>query len=207
MIDLDVLTDFVLGALSPAELARVEALVAASPALQADVRALAELLTADLGAAPVAPAPAGRDRLLAALAPRPRLAALVDRVAAFVGLAREAAAALMASIDAPDRFAPSPWPGIGLFHIEPGPRYAGAEVGFIRMAPGTCFPRHGHVGTEVNLILQGALRLDDGTVLGPGDTYGGDASVVHDFEALPGADLILVAVLQGDLVFPAPDAD
>ncbi|MEZ4468805.1 MAG: cupin domain-containing protein [bacterium] len=204
MIDATLLLAWLLDELAPADQARVEAAVQASPELRAEAQALAELIgeAVAAGTEAVAPAPAGRDRLLAAAAPRPRLAGFIDRVAAFVGVTLERAAALLASVDAPDRFAPSPWPGIGLFHIEPGPAFAGAEVGFVRMAPGTVFPHHGHGGTEINLILQGGLQLDDGTVLGPGDEYGGEPGVEHHFTALPGPDLILVAVLRGDLVFP-----
>ena len=197
-----ILTDYVLDQLDASERARVEAALATSPALQAQVRALTELL-GELGAElpPVVPSAEGRARLLAAVAPRPRLAGLVDALAHFVDVARSQAAALLASVDDPERWGKSPWAGVDVFHIEPGPRLAGAEVGFVRMPAGARFPWHGHDGDEDNLILQGALRVSDGQVVQAGESYPGAAGVTHDFVALDGPDLIFVSVLHCNLLF------
>lgn len=204
MKDVDelILTEYVLGTLAEAERAQVEAAVAASPELQAQVRELAELfacVAADLPT--VEPSPDLRERLLRSAAPRSRLQGVVDALARFVDLTKEAAAALLATVDDATRWNASPWAGVEVFHIDPGPRLAGAEVGFVRMTPGARFPWHGHDGEEQNLVLQGALQVSDGQIVGPGEMYPGAPDIQHDFVALEGPDLILVAVLQCNLLF------
>jgi anti-sigma factor ChrR (cupin superfamily) len=201
-VDALTLTEYLLGGLDDQERAQVEAALASSPMLRAELRALAEVfgeVAAELP--PELPSPSGRDRLLAAVAPRPRLASVVDALARFVDMTREAAAALLASVDEATRWHPTPWAGIRVFHIEPGPRIADAEVGFVHMAPGARFPWHGHDGDEENLVLQGALQVSDGRVVGAGEIYVGNPAVEHDFVALDGPDLILVAVLRCHLIF------
>jgi len=201
-VDEHILVEYLLGTLGPAERVAADAALAGSPALCAQLRLLADQL-AEVGAAlpPVAPTPSRRSALLAAVAPRPRLAGLVDAFARFVDVTREAAARLLGTVDAPDRWNPSPWPGIGIFHIEPGPSLAGAEVGIVRMRPGAHFPLHSHDGPERNLVLQGALVTSDGELLEAGAVYDGGPEVTHAFTALPGPDLIVVAVLECNLLF------
>ena len=148
-VDALTLTEYLLGSLDEHERVQVEAALASSPALRAELRALAEVfgeVAAELP--PELPSPSGRDRLLAAVAPRPRLASVVDALARFVDMTREAAAALLASVDEATRWHPTPWAGIRVFHIEPGPRIADAEVGFVHMAPGARFPWHATTGTK-----------------------------------------------------------
>ncbi len=50
---------------------------------------------------------------------------------------------------------------------------------FLRARPGMSLPEHAHVGTELTLVLQGALR-DGGRVFGPGDVTDMDDEGTHN---------------------------
>jgi putative transcriptional regulator len=50
---------------------------------------------------------------------------------------------------------------------------------FLRAEPGMSLPEHAHVGTELTLVLRGALR-DGGTVYGPGDVTDMDDEGTHN---------------------------
>jgi len=62
--------------------------------------------------------------------------------------------------------------GVAMIAFAGGPALAGAECGFLRIAPGATFPMHVHVGEESAFVLTG--RVCDVThdrVLGPGDSW------------------------------------
>jgi putative transcriptional regulator len=50
---------------------------------------------------------------------------------------------------------------------------------FLRARPGMSLPEHAHVGTELTLVLRGALR-DGGRVFGPGDVTDMDDEGTHN---------------------------
>lgn len=65
---------------------------------------------------------------------------------------------------------------------------------------GVAVPDHGHRGTELTMVLQGAFR-DESDRFGPGDVEIADASVQHTPVAEPGAPCICLAVTDAPLRF------
>jgi anti-sigma factor ChrR (cupin superfamily) len=53
-------------------------------------------------------------------------------------------------------------------HLTAGPR-SPADAGFVRVAAGTVFPLHRHVGDETVLVLQGSYSDSDGAVVRAGE--------------------------------------
>ena len=88
-------------------------------------------------------------------------------------------------------------PGIRLIHFDHGPACVGADTGVVEMPPGFRFPKHKHLGVEVNYILQGQLIDDDGTVYGPGDAVEKTVSDVHAYEVGGDEPLIFIAINNG----------
>ena len=63
-------------------------------------------------------------------------------------------------------------PGVEMIGFKGGASLGRADCGFLRLAPGTTFPLHAHVGEEQALVLTG--RVHDTTndrVLGPGEAW------------------------------------
>lgn len=189
-----------LDALDADDAARVEAAVAADPALARELDALRAAAAAIAGELPVVAPPAGvKARLEASLdaLTRPgRLDRFAARLAALFDVTVDKARMMLAWIDQPDqpdRAHPGQpggaarWeamaPGVSLMHLPAGPACAGADCGFVRLEPGTTFPWHAHDGEEVTVVLQGRARDADGTALAPGAEMVLGASTAHDFHA------------------------
>lgn len=204
--DDDLLAAVVLGTASEAERARVEADAARDPALRARLDAVRTALDALPDALPaVTPSSDGRRRLLAAAAPRPRLARFADRLARFLDVGLERARAILESVDDASSYEESGLPGVRFFHLEGGPAVAGAHIGIVRIQAGGRFPYHGHGGgTERVLFLQGACHEPEtGRSLRAGDEDEvRDGSFAHELVVLPGPDLLYAAALFGELTFP-----
>lgn len=147
---------------------------------------------------PMTPSPALRARVLQAVE-RPRYAFL-DRVARLLDLGAEKARALLDRVDDLASWEPS-GPGVRLLHLEAGPSLANAVVGLVHVEAGTRFPRHAHIGQEYVLVLQGAIRDEDGRVLLSGDLAAMPPGSEHEFEALPGEDLLYLAVVHEGVDF------
>lgn len=88
-------------------------------------------------------------------------------------------------------------PGVELFHLVGGPQTAGADVGFVRVQPGTLFPTHRHGGPEDVLILQGCLRDSDGSEAGPGEQTQKAPGSEHHFTAMGDCETIFAVVVFG----------
>jgi anti-sigma factor ChrR (cupin superfamily) len=180
------LFDLALGALAPEALRAAEEHVSGCLACAAELRLARDLVT---GAVPeAAPQPALRARVLASAA-RPlawgrwgrELAQLLDLQEAEVErLLRDAAD--------PTRWTggADPQPGVDLFPVRPGPRWAvprGARAYLVRIAPGTAL-LHRHVGDEHCLYLEGAIEDAEGRVSRPGDLVVLPGGSLHDFRVL-----------------------
>lgn len=193
---------YALGALDDDEARAVERALAADPALRAELegyqRATAELADALPG---VAPSPSLRARLLASAdEPAPRYDRFVARFAALFDVAAARARELLALIDQPAAWETGPAPGCWLVHFTAGPSLAGADTGFVRLAPGARFARHRHLGAEHSLVLAG--HADDTMFgrLGPGDEPVAPADSEHDF-ATVGDEPFLYAVCVYGVTF------
>jgi putative transcriptional regulator len=77
-----------------------------------------------------------------------------------------------------------------------------AVVRLLHIPGGVAVPDHGHRGTELTLVLQGAFR-DETDRFGPGDIEIADQSVEHTPVAEPGVDCICLAATDAPLRFNA----
>ena len=75
-----------------------------------------------------------------------------------------------------------------------------ASVRLLHIPAGQAVPDHGHRGTELTLVLQGAFR-DETDRFGPGDVEVADAAVEHTPVAEPGPDCICLAATDAPLRF------
>jgi anti-sigma factor ChrR (cupin superfamily) len=203
---LELLPDYVVGALDEAEARAIEAVLASSPELRREAQLLAEALD-QLGAAlpPVAPSAEARARLLDAAGSEDRFLPFVERIARWSDLAVEAVRLLVRRIDQATAWEPGPLPGIELIHFEHGPAAIGVDTGFVRFAPGFRFPMHTHAADEVNYVLEGALIDSDGTVYGPGEALLKDPTMVHAFETAADRPTVLFVAQSGfEIVGPHP---
>ena len=82
--------------------------------------------------------------------------------------------------------------------ILPTSKYASARLLYI--PAGAAVPDHGHRGTELTLVLQGAFR-DDSDRFGPGDVEVADEQVQHIPVAEAGVDCICLAASDAPLRF------
>lgn len=82
------------------------------------------------------------------------------------------------------------------------PTTGGAMVRLLHIPGGVAVPDHGHRGTELTLVLQGAFR-DESARFGPGDVEIADASVEHTPVAEAGMDCICLAATDAPLRFNA----
>ncbi|MCR9150958.1 MAG: ChrR family anti-sigma-E factor [Rhodobacteraceae bacterium] len=77
-----------------------------------------------------------------------------------------------------------------------------ATVRLLHIPAGSAVPDHGHNGTEITLVLQGAFRDEDGRY-GPGDVEVATEEMHHTPVAEPGMDCICLAATDGPLKFRA----
>lgn len=158
--------------------------------------------TAALAPRQVPPA-ALRARLLAGVA-QPRYAWL-DRVVGLLDLGVDHVRTLLDELYDPASWGTTPTPGVLFRHLNAGPACAGAVVGFVLVPGGRSFPHHVHLGPEQVLVLQGGFKDVSGLVCLPGDRLLMPAGSEHHFDALPGEDLIYLAVVFKGVAF-APEA-
>jgi putative transcriptional regulator len=76
----------------------------------------------------------------------------------------------------------------------------GATVRLLHIPAGTAVPDHGHRGTELTLVLQGAFRDEDDR-FARGDVEVADADLKHHPVAEPGEDCICLAATDAPLKF------
>jgi putative transcriptional regulator len=192
----DLLPLHALGALEPDEAALVEQAVAADPALRAALDAWRDT-AGSIPAASVAPAADVRTRLMAAIdasvQPGP-LERFSSRIASIFDVTVDKARMYLGWIADPARWEPGPIPGVQLIHLPPGPSYASADCGFVKLPPGFHFPRHGHHGEELSVVLQGTGHDSDGNKLAPGTELVMPGGAEHDFVIDEGQDDYIFAV-------------
>jgi anti-sigma factor ChrR (cupin superfamily) len=193
----EALWEYALGSLDETGRAEVESHLGECARCVAELDAARETLAQVALDLPPEPPPASvRERLMEST--RGRYAAFVDKLAILWDLGREQAAALLDSL-ATAVWEPSGIPGVDLIHVEPGPRVAHADAGFIRFAPQLPFPHHGHQGDEKQLVLDGGMLDDKGCNFHPGDfTYQAEGST-HSFVASP-EGCMLATLLVGGIV-------
>lgn len=155
-------------------------------------------LLALAGATPVTPSPSLFLRIAQATQTEPRFERFADGVASLLDVAREQALTLLRRLDDDAAWEQGFFPGMTLLHAVGGPAVSEAITGFVRLAQGTVFPQHEHLGLERVLVLQGRCR-DGDDVFGPGDYVEMAAGSSHSFRVSPGPDLLYLAVVQRGL--------
>jgi ChrR-like protein with cupin domain len=161
----------------------------------ADLAALAAGLT------PVPPSPRQRGLLLEALGGPDRFRPFFADLARRFDLTIEALRGVLAKIDDPKEWLPSPLPMVRLIHFTAGPALAGADTGLVHMPAGTAFPLHRHLGPEMVVVLEGSM-YDNGRLYRPGDVTERPADSVHEYQAGPERDLVLVVAHHGIDLMP-----
>ena len=199
---LDLIPDYVLGALPAEEQRHVDALIAQSPDLRREVDRVTEaLVTTAAKVPPVAPAPSLRARLLRTLDTVDRFAPFLDDLTRLFELPVETIRKLLARIDGPE------WEttllgvqlhGSELFHFPVGPRLreTGAAGGVLRVKAGVTFPQHRHHGNEVTYVLEGGY-IADGRTYGPGSSIEMTGGSEHDYRSAPERDLVIMVLHRG----------
>ena len=146
---------------------------------------------------PVVPHTALRARLLAELPHTPRFERFAGTVAEMLDIDITAARRLLDQLDDRSRFIPA-LPGVELFWVDGGPRVANAMRGFVRLAAGSGFPEHEHLGEERVLVLQGtSFEPGRNHTARPGDVVVMPAGSTH-YHIVPsdGPDLLVLSVVQ-----------
>ncbi len=198
--DLDaLLVDYVLGSLSDEDRRMLDEQLERDVELAANLLGVEEALAAVAWAqAPLPPPAAGRARLIEATRSEetPRFA-FVDRVARFFDLTANEVRALFAKAASAAAWEPGPMPGMELFHLAAGPRWAGCDSGFVRFAGGSQFPMHKHLGEEHTFMIEGAITLDDGSELHSGQELIKEAGSSHAFTVHPGGCMFALILRDG----------
>jgi putative transcriptional regulator len=208
--------DLVTGALDGATRAAVEVHLEHCDRCAGEVVAATEALSSvAMSIPPERPHPSVFTNVLASIAvnePRgeartasDRFADLVDRLVELFDLTRERVKTLLELVDEPAAWRRGAADGITLIDFRGGTRVAGADAGFVRLAPGATFPYHRHIGGEVVLVLEGGFVDEDGTVVRRGDTQEFAAGTSHFFVAHP-EGCVFAAVIWDGLDFAAPSA-
>lgn len=196
----ETLWDYVLGQADPEVSAEIDRELARSPELAAEVRELSELSVALPLSLPPQPPPAGvKARLLASIAAPSPYRAWMSKLERLFDVGRDKAEELVRRAEDAAHWVASGMPGCDLIHIhDAGPRTAGADVGFVRVAPGFRFPSHRHKGDEVTVVLQGAYRDSfDGRVWRAGDWVVLSEGTEHHYVVEPGEDCVYATVVGG----------
>jgi hypothetical protein len=194
------LGEYLLGLTPPAEREEIERDLAVSPAdrrLRREVdEALARYACDIPEVAEAAAQPeirnSARARLLATIGSVDRFRPFFAVLGKILGLDRAALREVLQKIDDPAAYQVAPMPGVRYFHFSPGTTSGFAEAGIVRVAKGSVFPRHQHLGPEVNFVLEGAMH-EGGTIDGPGTAKWQKAGSTHDYRAGDARDLVLVA--------------
>ena len=197
---LDLLPDYVLGALPAAEQREVDALVARSPELQREVDRMTEALAVTARDS-VAPPPSLRARLLHTLASADRFAPFLHDLTRIFELPEATLRKLLARID--EHQWETSLLGVELehaelFHFPVGPRLreSGAAGGVVRIRAGAAFPQHRHHGDELTFVLEGGY-IAGGRTYGPGETIPMATGTEHHYQAAPERDLVIIVLHRG----------
>ncbi|MCU0682342.1 MAG: cupin domain-containing protein [Polyangiaceae bacterium] len=144
----------------------------------------------------------GLETLLAATDPATPLRGLERRLGLYFDLPPAGVDALVTSAFDPARWLDAGFfPGLMLFHLDGGPRVAGADAGLVRIPAGSAFPRHRHLGDEYAFVLQGAFTDDQGGTYQRGDVLFMPGDSEHSFDVLPGDDLLYALILYKGVDF------
>jgi len=160
-----------------------------------DVSPLVRALSAD----EAAPRVSLKDAILSKLSATGRFDRFIDRVSELLDVPPDGAKAMLDAIHIDDSWHTGLLPDVHLYDVDGGPSVQNAITGFVRMAQGTPFPEHEHVGEETALIIQGSAVDNHGELWRVGDVVVMNPGTDHSFQARPGPDLLFLVVVQQGL--------
>jgi quercetin dioxygenase-like cupin family protein len=141
-----------------------------------------------------------RARILEAATGEGRFERFAAVTAELLDLPVAGAQALLDRLSDPGIWSPGLVPSMTLCHVQGGPRVKGAITGFVRIASGSGFPDHEHLGDEEVLIIQGScIDSIGGKLFAPGDRVAMPSGSIHSFDVRPGPDLVYLAVVFGGI--------
>ena len=147
---------------------------------------------------PVAPSHLILAQVLSSIERPPlRYAPFYARIAELFDLPEEEAIVQCARLAEPNVWSFAGLPGIKNVMVQGGPRVCGAEVMFVRFAPGMRFPRHKHDGQERVLVLEGSYVDSDGREHGTGELRVWEPGTSHGFRISSDEPCIVAAVVHG----------
>ncbi len=146
---------------------------------------------------PVEPPHAALEKLLASVTTQGRFARFAEAAAKMLDLGIDQAKALLDRLHDTSLFE-SELPGISFYWCEGGPAVANAVRGFVRVAAGTNFPEHEHLGDEIVLVLQGSfVDTSRGITFHAGDSDIMKTGTSHSYYVPEGGpDLLKLSVTQ-----------
>jgi Cupin domain len=196
MRSLDLLPLYALRALAADDVASVEQLLAEQPSLRPQLEVF-RAVAAELAilTPPVVPSAHVRTRLLASVGAG-RFEHFTAAFSKIFDLTADGARQLLAWIDDPTKWQ-QVMPHFAVIHFAGGPACAGADTGFVRLAPGGVFPYHAHGGEELTLVLAGSAMTSDGHLLRAGDQLREVAGTAHDFVSSELEDFIYATRVFG----------
>lgn len=178
---------FALGALSADEAADVAARLAAGEpryvAALAEYRGVADDLA--YAAAPQAPPPAARERVLVRIASE-AASGVVEQDGVRVVLGSQIA------------WQPTPLPGVE-FKLLREDVVCGRRTRLIRMAPGAEYPKHRHQQMEEVVLLEGDLMVN-GVLMRPGDYCTAEDTSVHQRVHSPSGCVFLITAGDNEFI-------
>lgn len=149
------------------------------------------------GLEPIAPPSGARAKLLDSVTTQGRFARFAEAAAKLLDLGVDQANALLDRLHDLSLFE-NELPGISFYWCEGGPAVANAVRGFVRVAAGTNFPEHEHIGDEIVLVLQGSfVDTTRGITFHAGDSDIMKAGTSHAYSVPEGGpDLLKLSVTQ-----------
>ena len=157
------------------------------------------ILVEALAGAAETPAPGLRERIMASAVLDGRFDRFIPNVAELLDIDAERAKELLDGIGKDESWYVGLVPDVSLYDVEGGPAVQNAITGFLRLPAMVPFPEHGHLGTELSLIIQGSGIDDRGRIWNVGDIVERTEDDVHSFHARPGPDLVFLVVVQNGI--------
>ncbi len=134
--------------------------------------------------------------------PDQRYAPFWERLTSMFDLPLEAMRKVLSSAKEVTSWEAAPVPGVDLLHFDGGAQVATADCGLVRLAPGTQFPEHTHLGNELVFVLAGSYADSGGRVYSAGDVQEMPAGTSHSFMASPDDGCLFALVLVAGIEIP-----
>jgi quercetin dioxygenase-like cupin family protein len=165
--------------------------------------AVLDLLSRGMSTTP--PSSALRGRLFARIGGRDRFLPFLDRLISLFDLPEDDTRREIDAVMDPQAEWESLAPGCTFRDFDGGPALGEAHAGLVRVAPGSSFPSHRHIGEERTLVLQGRVADEHGNEYRAGDLIVMADGTEHELRAVGDQEVVYASVVIA-LDFPEGDA-